>query len=300
MRQLQAVSATGGLSVTTSPVPEVRIRLLAIPEAYMSSLAGFYDTFRVASELGEGRVEFAVEIVGKTDKLDSRASSMPIAPHRTLDQTEDSDVVIVPTTVANGADWMAGSYPLETSWLGESYRRGSLVCSACSGALLLAEAGLLDGQEITTPRDLAATFRDNIPSVRLCLGHQLVASGPDGRIITSGATAARPGAMRGPRGWWRPTSSATPPASTCWWCPRAARPARQAAPRAALPGAPARPAARRLPRAAASAPPARAAARALPRAAAPRARPPPASAARLSACGAVGILPHQAGSALDL
>jgi len=70
------------------------------------------------------------------------------------------------------------------------YRQGSVVCSACSGALLLAEAGLLDGQEITTHWNLATTFRDEFPSVRLRLEHELVASGADGRIITSGASAA--------------------------------------------------------------------------------------------------------------
>jgi transcriptional regulator GlxA family with amidase domain len=156
----------------------------------MSSLSGFYDTFKVASELAQGRVELGVEIVAQSETVDSNASGMPIKPHRTLDRTEESEVVIVPTTLANGACWVEGRYPLVTRWLGETYRNGSMVCSACSGALLLAEAGLLDGQEITTHWNLAATFRKRFPSVRLRLEHELVASGKDGRIITSGASAA--------------------------------------------------------------------------------------------------------------
>ena len=164
--------------------------LLAVPDTYVSSLAGFYDTFNIASELAEGRVELAVEIVARTEALESQASGMPIAPHKTLGLAEAPDVVIVPTTLANGAEWAPGAYPMETRWLAEVYREGSLVCSACSGALLLAEAGLLDGREITTHWNLATTFRDHFPSVRLRLEHELVASGPDGRIVTSGASAA--------------------------------------------------------------------------------------------------------------
>ena len=128
--------------------------------------------------------------MAETERLESQASGMPIAAHRTLDQTEAPEVVVVPTTMANGADWVEGSHPRVTRWLGEVYRSGSIVCSACSGALLLAEARVLDGKEATTHWNLAATFRDRFPSVRLRLEHELVACGPGGRIVTSGAAAA--------------------------------------------------------------------------------------------------------------
>jgi transcriptional regulator GlxA family with amidase domain len=168
----------------------VRISLLAVPDVYVSSLSGFYDTFGIASELAAGRVKLEADIVAATVELESRASRMPIVAHRTLDEVVAADVVIVPTTMGNGADWVEGSHPVATRWLADMYRRGSMVCSACSGALLLAEAGLLDGQEITTHWNLAATFRDRFPSVRVRLEHELVASGEDGRIVTSGASAA--------------------------------------------------------------------------------------------------------------
>lgn len=176
--------------MSSQPTTAVRISLLAVSDTYVSSLSGFYDTFNVTSEIAEGRLDLAVEIVAQTAELESRASGMPIVPHRTLDEVRGSDVVIVPTTMANGANWVAGNHPRATRWLGEMYRRGSIICSACSGALLLAEAGLLDGQAITTHWHLAATFRERFPSVRLHLEHELVETGADGRIITAGASSA--------------------------------------------------------------------------------------------------------------
>jgi transcriptional regulator GlxA family with amidase domain len=174
---------------TLTPGP-VRISLLAMPDVYISSLSGFYDTFNVALEIAGSRLQLEVELVARSRELQSHASGMPIVAHRTLEQVAKPDVVIVPTTLANGAEWVDGAHPAEVAWLQDVHRRGSTVCSACSGALLLAEAGLLDEREITTHWDLAAAFRERFPSVRLLLEHELVASGPDGTIITSGASAA--------------------------------------------------------------------------------------------------------------
>ncbi len=173
--------------VTPGPV---RISLLAMPDVYLSSLSGFYDTFTVASDMAGKRVRLEVEVVAASRELESHASRMPIVAHRTLDEVVDPDVVIVPTTLANGAEWVEGAHPVEAAWLQDVHGRGSTVCSACSGALLLAEAGLLDGRDITTHWNLAGAFRERFPSVRLLLEHELVASGPDGTIITSGASAA--------------------------------------------------------------------------------------------------------------
>jgi transcriptional regulator GlxA family with amidase domain len=172
------------------PSTPVRISLLAVPEVYMSSLSGFFDTLRTASKLSAGRVSIDVEIVAPDRELESGPSGMPIVAHRTLDEATDTDVVIVPTTLDNGAGWVDDSHPSAARWLATMYGDGSIVCSACSGALLLAESGILDGHEITTHWLLADTFRTRFPSVRVLFDHELVASGEDGRIVTSGASSA--------------------------------------------------------------------------------------------------------------
>jgi transcriptional regulator GlxA family with amidase domain len=176
--------------VTINSPARVRISLLAVPDVYMSSLCGLHDTFSIASDLAGGRVVFEVEVVARTRHVASLASGMMISAHRTFADVAVPDIIIVPNMLANGAEWVEGRYPVATRWLRDSYRRGSMVCSACSGALLLAEAGLLDGQEITTHWNLAALFAARFPGVRLRLEHELVASGPGGRIVTSGASAA--------------------------------------------------------------------------------------------------------------
>ena len=63
---------------------------------------------------------------------------------------EAADVVIVPSMAFGEAGgWVPGRYPRTVHWLRRMYEQGATVCSACTGANLTAEAGLLDGNEAT-------------------------------------------------------------------------------------------------------------------------------------------------------
>ncbi len=76
--------------------------------------------------------------------------------------------------VQRGA-WQQGRYPALVKWLAEMHAAGALLCSTCSGVLLLAETGLLDGKDATVHWIYAPTFRRNFPNVRLRLDRALVA-----------------------------------------------------------------------------------------------------------------------------
>jgi transcriptional regulator GlxA family with amidase domain len=65
-----------------------------------------------------------------------------------------------------------------------------MLCSACSGVLLLAETGLLDGKEATIHWAYARTFRHNFPNVRLSLEKVLVTAGERQQFVMSGASAS--------------------------------------------------------------------------------------------------------------
>jgi transcriptional regulator GlxA family with amidase domain len=63
---------------------------------------------------------------------------------------------------------------------------GTCVASACTGAAVLAEAGLLDGREATTHWAYRDLFLNHYPEVRLRLEQDVCVAGNRGEIVTSG------------------------------------------------------------------------------------------------------------------
>jgi transcriptional regulator GlxA family with amidase domain len=75
-------------------------------------------------------------------------------------------------------------------WLRRRYRAGSALYSACSGAVLLAETGLLDGCHATSHWGYQDLFRRHYPKVRFDPAPNLAYARADGRIVTAGGTTS--------------------------------------------------------------------------------------------------------------
>ena len=180
---------------TDSPT---RVSIVATPDAMVTPVSGLFETFKsagsmvVPEERGRGSVDpFAVEIVGERRGAIEGASGLTLSAHRSVAEVTDTDVPIVPSMAFDeAAHWVPGRYPGLVAWLRSMYARGSTVCSACSGAMLIAESGLLDGEEATIHWISEGYFRERHPEILVRLDEALVVSGPGGRLVTSGAATA--------------------------------------------------------------------------------------------------------------
>lgn len=174
----------------------IQVSLLAIPDAMFSTLSGIYDALNVFPLLGTfddavpASASFRVEIVAPERTPIMTASGLPLTAHRSIDEIERTDIVILPSMVAVHGEWIPGRYPETVEWLSAMHAGGASLCSACSGVLLLAETGLLDGREATIHWAFAPTFRRNFPRVRLRLEEVLVVSGKRKEFVMSGASAS--------------------------------------------------------------------------------------------------------------
>jgi len=172
------------------------ISLVAIPDAVLSTLGGIYDVLNslsVVAAINESvptPSPFEVEIVGVTTDPVQLASGVPIAPHRSIDEVAETDIVIVPSMLVTGELWQTGRYPPMIAWLKAMHARGATFCSACSGIFLLAETGLFDSAEITVHWVYADRFRKTYPDVTIHPERALVASGERTRLISSGASTS--------------------------------------------------------------------------------------------------------------
>jgi len=173
----------------------LHVALVAIPEASISTLHGLYDVlqgFALAGEVMDALPvdpPFRVEIVSTDGQPLTLASGLSTPVHRDL-SGDLPDLVLVPSIVLGKAGWQMGRYPELVQWLRAAHQRGAVLCSACSGVFLLAETGLLSGQDITMHWMYSAEFQKRFADVIVHPDKALVVGGDRQQFVTSGAATS--------------------------------------------------------------------------------------------------------------
>lgn len=173
---------------------EPTVALLVLPESTPASIYGLYEVFASVGHQWEALTGEAPaggrmrpRIVARNGVPPPSALGLPIAPQDTLCS---ADIIIV-ADLAFAAEFdPRGRWATETAWLRDSYAAGAVVCSVCTGTLALAEAGLLDGETVTTHWAASDLIAAHYPNVRLAPQRILTASGDGDRILTAGGTSA--------------------------------------------------------------------------------------------------------------
>ncbi|PMR68511.1 AraC family transcriptional regulator [Halomonas heilongjiangensis] len=170
----------------------VTIALLAGPDATASTLYGMYDLLGSAGRdwelltngrMGEPRLK---PVIVSRDGCGFRAANGAwIEPDATLDECLAPTVVCIPDLFVAPEARLEG-YAEEIAWLRTCRRDGALLAAACTGALLLAEAGLLDGEDATTHWAYCDALARRFPRVRVHAHRSLVVAGEGQRLIMAG------------------------------------------------------------------------------------------------------------------
>ncbi|HET9680348.1 MAG TPA: transcriptional regulator, partial [Gammaproteobacteria bacterium] len=87
-------------------------------------------------------------------------------------------------------DWRPGGHDDMVAWLLQMKSRGAMLCSACSGALLLAQTGVLDNYKATTHWAYAELFQQLFPAIDLCPEQLLMTTGDNDSILMSGSAGS--------------------------------------------------------------------------------------------------------------
>jgi len=171
----------------------IKTYLFADADTAGSVLYGLFDALSIPGvtwpKLVDGRAGdpfFDIKIVAAEAKPFRARGGILIEPHLTLSETGTADLICVPNITVPVDRSPRGHFPEAIEWLKRSYEAGTTIGSACSGAVLLAEAGLLDGQDATTHWAYRELFRKTYPDVRLHLERIMDFAGEGNRIVTTG------------------------------------------------------------------------------------------------------------------
>lgn len=168
----------------------MRVHVLALDGVFDLGLSAVLDALQTANELIDAArlpvPRFDVRTVGVRRYVrSSQGLSVPVAPIG----GRRPDCLVVPAIGYK----MPG--PLEAalgrrdiSDAADALKRAAagttMMCAACIGTFVMAESGLLDGQQATTTWWLAPLFRRRYPRVHLNESDMIVSSG---RFVTAGA-----------------------------------------------------------------------------------------------------------------
>lgn len=171
--------------------------ILALPETAGSALYGMVDVLAATGTLwrelvGEapGHRLIQPRIVSPTRETFRCGNGIPVTPDATLGEVGAAEVLILPELWLAPDDDMRDRYPEVKEWIRRLHRNGASVYSACSGSVLLAASGLLDGREATSHWGYEGLFRKSFPEVRFNPDPNLVFADPAGRIVTAGGTTS--------------------------------------------------------------------------------------------------------------
>ncbi len=173
------------------------IALLAAPETSASVLYGLYDVLLSAGAVytdmvtglpGEEMLD--VRIVSADGKPFHCIGNIPVSPHLAIGQIGGADAIVVCDMYTAIYDVPKGRYPREVAWLKQMYDQGALLASVCSGSLLLAESGLLNGHQATAHWAYRDMFQRHFPKITFCNESVLCLAAETSRIVTAGGVSA--------------------------------------------------------------------------------------------------------------
>ena len=163
-----------------------RVWIVAFPGAQLLDVSGPWEVLSLANRLsGERAPRYAVTVVAPSAGSVITSGGLGIVAQRSLAQTTS----VVDTLIVAGGE---GTRPSRRDvrivrWIRRTARRARRVASVCSGAFLLAEAGLLDGRRATTHWALCDALQQRFPAVRVERDPIFVR---DGHVFTSAGITA--------------------------------------------------------------------------------------------------------------
>jgi transcriptional regulator GlxA family with amidase domain len=141
-------------------------------QSNLSSVAcilGAYEMFEVANRYFEdnGRKKvFKVVLGGASEETEFHNGMVALKTLSPVRGIGKSNLIIIPALTHEYQTALKGN-KLLVDWIAKQYRNGSEIASMCTGALMLASAGLLDGKSCSTHWRIADKFRNNFPNVTL-------------------------------------------------------------------------------------------------------------------------------------
>ncbi len=145
---------------------------------------GPYEVYNDAGRFGaaNGKNAFNVYTVSKTAEP-LNAQGLKIVPSYSIENAPRPDIVVFP----GGPAGKIHDDPVFFAWAEKAAKEAEIAQSVCTGAFVLAKAGLLDGLEVTTFHGAIDSLQRQYPKAMVKNGRRFV---DNGRVVTTAGISA--------------------------------------------------------------------------------------------------------------
>lgn len=161
------------------------VGLLLFDEVEVLDFAGPFEVFSTAARVrsADYQESFRVLTLGKGQPTVRARGGLVVEVHHRLEDHPMVDVLVVPGGDVTGELRDARV----VRWIARTASTARVTASVCTGAFLLAAAGLLDGRRATTHWEDLEDLRRSFPKVRVLPGTRWI---DEGDVITSAGISA--------------------------------------------------------------------------------------------------------------
>lgn len=167
-------------------VNALNVAILVFDGVEVLDFAGPFEVFSVAAAVMPRRpyMPFFAYTVGLTANCVRTTGDLTVTPHHSIHDCPQPDILIVPG--GEGSRRLLKDCRL-LAWIAEQAQRVQIMASVCTGALILARAGVLAGKRATTHHGAFDRLPELEPSVVVVRDKRFL---QDGKVWTSGGISA--------------------------------------------------------------------------------------------------------------
>jgi transcriptional regulator GlxA family with amidase domain len=159
------------------------LAILTFEDVEVLDFCGPFEVFTVASRFTDPPAFTVFTVAEKPGPVVTRGG-LSVNPHHRLADCPRPDLLLVPGGQGTRREM---HNPVLIDWIRQASEKAELVLSVCTGALLLARAGLLDGLEATAHHGAIDLLREVAPKATVDADRRFV---DNGRVVCSAGIAA--------------------------------------------------------------------------------------------------------------